>query len=242
MESLSIICVVLCGLAVWLWPRRNVCVVGERTGNVVGRAGESLDEKPDGGFDGRSDGIEEANMPAKPLPAIGCVACVASLRASVRSATLVQAFEELGGTPFATPELTRLRIAMVIRSRCPPKEQCGQVERLSGELYAACRLSLTLGCETGRCLQAVAESLKRQRLLDDLRANAFAMPKATVKLLMALPLLTVLLGEGMGAHSLAFLVSGVKGLACLGFALCCYTFGLIWIRALMRQDDMKGAM
>lgn len=133
------------------------------------------------------------------------------LRASVRSgATLVQAFEELGGTPFATPELTRLRITMVIRSRCPPKEQCGQVERLSGELHAACQLSLTLGCETGRCLQAVAESLKRQRLLDDLRANAFAMPKATVKLLMALPLLTVLLGEGMGAHSLAFLVSGSK--------------------------------
>ena len=92
MESLSIICAVLCGLAVWLWPRRNVCDVGERAGNVVGRAGESLDEKPDGGFGGRSDGIEEANMPAKPLPAIGCVACVASLRASVRSgATLVQA-------------------------------------------------------------------------------------------------------------------------------------------------------
>lgn len=68
------------------------------------------------------------------------------------------------------------------------------------------------------------------------------MPKATVKLLMALPQLTVLLGEGMGAHPLTFLVSGVKGLACLGFALCCYTFGLIWIRALMRQDDMKGAM
>lgn len=54
---------------------------------------------------------------------------------------------------------------MVIRSRCPLKEQfgqggqSGQVERLSGELYAACRLSLTLGCETDRCLQAVAESL-----------------------------------------------------------------------------------
>ena len=62
MESLSIICAVLCGLAVWLWPRRNVCDVGERAGNVVGRAGESLDEKPDGGCDGRSDGIEEANI------------------------------------------------------------------------------------------------------------------------------------------------------------------------------------
>lgn len=60
-------------------------------------------------------------------------------RSVQRGATLVQAFEELGGTPFATPELTRLRITMVIRSRCPPKEQCGQVERLSGR--AICGLS-----------------------------------------------------------------------------------------------------
>lgn len=86
----------------------------------------------------------------------------------------------------------------------------------------------------------MAESLKRQRLLDDLRTNAFAMPKATVKLLMALPQLTVLLGEGMGAHPLTFLFSGVRGWACLGFACVCYGFGLVWIRALMRQDDMDG--
>lgn len=186
-------------------------------------------------------------MPAKPLPAIGCVACVASLRASVRSgATLVQAFEELGGTPFATPELTRLRITMVIRSRCPPKEQCGQVERLSGELYAACQLSLTLGCETGRCLQAVAESLKRQRLLDDLRTNAFAMPKATVKLLMALPQLTVLLGEGMGAHPVDLPLFRGQGLGMPWIRLC-----LLRVRTRMdtrvdearrygRQDGMNG--
>ncbi|MCQ4965915.1 hypothetical protein NE652_13380, partial [Bifidobacterium pseudocatenulatum] len=71
---------------------------------------------------------------------------------------------------------TRLRITIEIRSRCQPKDQCGQVERLSRELYEACQLSLTLGCETARCLQAVAESLQRQRELDDLRTNAFAMP------------------------------------------------------------------
>lgn len=243
MGSLGVIAAILFGLAVWLWPRRNTYDVDERTRDGSGCAGGRWSKEHGGKRGLKPEGIDDLNASSNALPAIGCVACVASLRASVRSgATLVQAFEELGGTPFATPELTRLRITMVIRSRCPPKEQCGQVERLSGELYAACQLSLTLGCETGRCLQAVAESLKRQRLLDDLRTNAFAMPKATMKLLMALPLLTVLLGEGMGAHSLAFLVSGVKGLACLGFALCCYTFGLIWIRALMRQDDMKGAM
>lgn len=249
MRSLGVIAAILFGLAVWLWPRRNTYDVGERTRDGSGCAGGRW-SKEHGGKQGlKPEGIDDLNASSNALPAIGCVACVASLRASVRSGvTLVQAFEELGGTPFATPELTRLRITMVIRSRCPRKEQfgqggqSGQVERLSGELYAACRLSLTLGCEADRCLQAVTESLKRQRLLDDLRANAFAMPKATMKLLMALPLLTVLLGEGMGVHSLVFLVSGVKGLACLGFALCCYTFGLIWIRALMRQDDMKGAI
>ena len=249
MGSLGVIAAILFGLAVWLWPRRNTYDVGERTRDGSGCAGGRWSKEYGGKQGLKPEGIDDLNASSNALPAIGCVACVASLRASVRSGvTLVQAFEELGGTPFATPELTRLRITMVISSRCPLKEQfgqggqSGQVERLSGELYAACRLSLTLGCETDRCLQAVAESLKRQRLLDDLRANAFAMPKATMKLLMALPLLTVLLGEGMGVHSLVFLVSGVKGLACLGFALCCYTFGLIWIRALMRQDDMKGAI
>lgn len=241
MGSLGVIAAILFGLAVWLWPRRNTYDVGERTGDGPGCAVGRWSEEHGGKQGLNPEGIDDLNASASALPAIGCMACVASLRASVRSgATLVQAFEELGGTPFATPELTRLRITMVIRSRCPPKEQCGQVERLSGELYAACQLSLTLGCETGRCLQAVAESLKRQRLLDDLRTNAFAMPKATVKLLMALPQLTVLLGEGMGAHPLTFLFSGVRGWACLGFACVCYGFGLVWIRALMRQDDMDG--
>ena len=130
------------------------------------------------------------------------------------------------------------------RNHCPPSDVwrawLPSAHPCAAELHAACRLSLTLGCETGRCLQAVAESLKRQRLLDDLRANAFAMPKATVKLLMALPQLTVLLGEGMGAHPLTFLFSGVRGWTCLGFACVCYGFGLVWIRALMRQDDMDG--
>ena len=224
MGSLGVIAAILFGLAVWLWLRRNTYDVGERTRDGSGCAGGRWSKEHGGKRGLKPEGIDDLNASSNALPAIGCVACVASLRASVRSGvTLVQAFEELGGTPFATPELTRLRITMVIRSRCPLKEQfgqggqSGQVERLSGELYAACRL-------------------------DDLRANAFAMPKATMKLLMALPLLTVLLGEGMGVHSLVFLVSGVKGLACLGFALCCYTFGLIWIRALMRQDDMKGAI
>ena len=174
------------------------------------------------------------------MPTIGAAACVAALRASVRSgATLVQAFEELQGAPFAVPELTRFRIDMAVRSRCSLQEQHKHVDQLGAELHAACTLSLQLGCEMSRCLEAVAASLKRRRLLDDLRANAFAMPQATVKLLMALPLLTVMLGECMGAHPLRFLVEDVKGWMCLGFAGCCYAVGWYWIRRLMRQEHVR---
>ena len=127
-------------------------------------------------------------------------------------------------------------LARASRWCCPPEEQGEQMRRLSAELYAACQLSMALGCETSRCLAAVLASLKRQRLLNDLRRNAFAMPQATVKLLMALPLLTVLLGEGMGARPLAFLCGDARGLLCLGFALGCYAIGLLWIRVLLREN------
>lgn len=169
------------------------------------------------------------------LPPIGGVACVSALQASVKSgATLVGAFEELGGEPFATAELTPFRIRLVVRARSLPQERRDQADLLSEELYVACRLSADLGCETGHCLDVVASSLKRRRLMDDLRANVFAMPQATVKLLLALPLVTLLLGEGIGARPFAFLFGNAKGLLCLGFAACCYALGLLWVRALMK--------
>ena len=243
----------LASMAVWLWLNRNAEWAGlRRLQRVLVRFGlRSADDSGgadgDGTCDDESDGHgrtvrnDGENRDASPrMPTIGAAACVAALRASVRSgATLVQAFEELQGAPFAVPELTRFRIDMAVRSRCSLQEQHKHVDQLGAELHAACTLSLQLGCEMSRCLEAVAASLKRRRLLDDLRANAFAMPQATVKLLMALPLLTVMLGECMGAHPLRFLVEDVKGWMCLGFAGCCYAVGWYWIRRLMRQEHVR---
>lgn len=243
----------LASMAVWLWLNRNAEWAGlRRLQRVLVRFGlRSADASGgadgDGTCDDESDGHgrtvrnDGENRDASPrMPTIGAAACVAALRASVRSgATLVQAFEELQGAPFAVPELTRFRIDMAVRSRCSLQEQHKHVDQLGAELHAACTLSLQLGCEMSRCLEAVAASLKRRRLLDDLRANAFAMPQATVKLLMALPLLTVMLGECMGAHPLRFLVEDVKGWMCLGFAGCCYAVGWYWIRRLMRQEHVR---
>ena len=243
----------LASMAVWLWLNRNAEWAGlRRLQRVLVRFGlRSADDSGgadgDGTCDDESDGHgrtvrnDGENRDASPrMPTIGAAACVAALRASVRSgATLVQAFEELQGAPFAVPELTRFRIDMAVQSRCSLQEQHKHVDQLGAELHAACTLSLQLGCEMSRCLEAVAASLKRRRLLDDLRASAFAMPQATVKLLMALPLLTVMLGECMGAHPLRFLVEDVKGWMCLGFAGCCYAVGWYWIRRLMRQEHVR---
>ncbi len=208
----------------------NIAKMADLTGPAgpaepAGPAGPAGPAEPDG----------PAGTVVPYLPSIGGVACVSALQASVKSgATLVGAFEELGGKSFATAELTPFRIRLVVRARSLPQERRDQADLLSEELYAACRLSADLGCETSHCLDVVASSLKRRRLMDDLRANVFAMPQATVKLLLALPLVTLLLGEGIGARPFAFLFGNAKGLLCLGFAACCYALGLLWVRALMK--------
>ena len=242
----------LTAMAVWMWLNRNAswedlpiprllvrCLIWCQTalcGAHEDGAGIGCNE--DGGRDcdvGQNKELVDGS-PSR-LPSIGADAFVATLRASVRGgASLVQAFEELHGAPFAVPELTRFRIDMAVRSRCRNRRHAERRERLGAELHAVCMLSLSLGCETSRCLDAVAASLKRQRLMDDLRSNAYAMPQATARLLMALPALTVALGEGMGAHPVRFLLGDGRGWACLGFAGCCYAVGLVWIRALLRQE------
>ena len=122
----------LASMAVWLWLNRNAEWAGlRRLQRVLVRFGlRSADDSGgadgDGTCDDESDGHgrtvrnDGENRDASPrMPTIGAAACVAALRASVRSgATLVQAFEELQGAPFAVPELTRFRIDMAVRSRC----------------------------------------------------------------------------------------------------------------------------
>ncbi len=219
-------------LAVWLWLNRNAYAMWAITSVSWFASGARL--KALGKTDGedsvrRSDGNGRTvrNDGAKP-----CIATDADHRrcrmrgraAGVRTqrSHLGPSVRGITGAPFAVPELTRFRIDMAVRGRCSLQEQHKHVNQLGVELHAACTLSLQLGCEMSRCLQAVAASLKRQRLLDDLRANAFAMPQATVKLLMALPLLTVTVRGRHGSPSVALPCGrGQRMDACLGFACVC---------------------
>lgn len=110
-----------------------------------------------------------------------------------------------------------------------------RVHRLSVQVLACVRLSEVLGCPLAQSLMVVLRLFRRSKHTDDLRSQAFSMPKATVKLLSALPLVTLLGGEVLGARPLNYLLSGVGGWLCLVLGLGFYGFGMYWIRSLLRD-------
>lgn len=198
-----------CGAVVLLWP------------SGAGRLHERLLRLDEGGDAG----------PAR----VGVAAVIAAARAHVRGGgTLVAAFEEQAGRRFATPCATASRLRDMLMRRKTDREDEAQVRRVAVELAASCALSETLGCEASRCLDAVAAAWRRARMIEDLRRQAYAMPQATVRLLTALPAVTVGFGEVLGARPVAFLLGSPRGLMCLAAGGVCYVAGLIWMRRLMR--------
>lgn len=189
----------------------------------------------------RLDSLEPVTE-SRPEP-VGSAVLIASLIALVRNGSdLVEAFEELAGRRFATREVTYDRVHTMLLDRSLPAEQGEGMDIIAAALAASYRLSAESGCRASDCLQAVASLQKRQAALDDARDGAFAMPRATVKLLSGLPILTVFLGELMGAHPLAFLFRPGIGLVCLATGTCFYGAGLIWMWALLKGMEKKGGI
>lgn len=79
--------------------------------------------------------------------------------------------------------------------RALARETPAQIDYAAVELALSVRCSERLGCELVRCLDDVADSYRAWSALEELKANALAMPQATVKLLSLLPIVTVLLGK-----------------------------------------------
>ena len=148
---------------------------------------------------------------------------LAQVRGRLRGGGTVQeALGSHGRYPFATRSITVARMAAVLRRTRNRDETMRQVESMAFEFTAACRLSERSGCEMVRCLDVVADDYRRLRMMEDLRRNAFAMPLATVRLLSALPFLTVAMGMLLGADPVGFLLGSAGGMACLGLGGVCY--------------------
>ncbi|MCH9276604.1 pilus assembly protein [Bifidobacterium amazonense] len=185
---------------------------------------------------GHRRGVESSRT--KSTSRIGIAAVIAAACATLRGGgSLVQAFAEQSDRGFAVNRLTEARLRELLAARALPKETSRQINRVAAEIAVAARISDRLGCPAASCLEAVGDTYRRSRKLEDLRAQVFAVPKATIRLLSGLPAVTILLGELMGSHPIAFLLGSPQGLMCLGLGLCCYAAGLVWTRTLLRGLD-----
>ena len=181
-------------------------------------------------------------VPASTPPAIGLEAALESIIARLKGgSSLVTAFAEQGAVCFATPQLTKARIARVLVKSAAPGEHAQQVRRLARQTAQACLLSEHLGCEASLTLEAALASYRRERLAGERRAQAMAAPDATIRLLTALPIVTVALGEVLGAHPIMFLLSSPQGLLCLTSGLVWYAAGMAWVQHMLRVLRRKEA-
>lgn len=168
------------------------------------------------------------------VPRIGLQSVLSHMMSALRNgSTALQALEDLSGYTYPTQQITVERTAAICEERRLRLESSQAAQQVAVEIQVACALSNTIGCETTRTLDVVIDAYKRAQLLRDLRKQALATPKATARLLAALPLLTIVLGEAMGSHPLEFLLGTGPGALCLIAAIAWYITGLLWLWRLM---------
>lgn len=167
----------------------------------------------------------------------GTIAGLATLSSMLRcGGNLVESVEVLTGRSFATRTLTLNRCYEVMWKCHSRDENPEQIRMVAMSLSAAFRLSEELGCEAARCIDAAAAACRRAHQVDELRNKAFSMPKATVKLLSALPIAAMAVAELIGVRALSFLFSTMPGLICLTLGSLCYILGVLWMHALAQTD------
>ena len=166
----------------------------------------------------------------------GMAVLITSLLAYVdNGGGLVEAFEEASGRRFATREVTPERVMAMLKNRCLPQERGPTLTIMAQALMACYGLSAILGCRASDGLRTVAAMQRRRTALDEARGKAFALPKATIRLLSTLPALTIIMGEFMGARPLAFLCRPGPGTVCLILGAAFYVLGLVWMHLLMND-------
>lgn len=244
MNALPLWSMILAMLAVCLWPwpgdgvARRVRWEGTRRNQGARRNHGAGPNQGAGNIDCNSTGDNAGSIAGEKNDTarrIGVAQMLTAMIARMNSGgTLLEACEEQYGRRFATREITLHRLATAFERRRMPDETRMQAARAARGAYAAAKVSERLGCRASPCLEVVLAGYRQMRLLQNLQSQALAVPKATVGMLSALPMVTMLLGELMGAHPMEFLLGSAQGLACLLAGCCCYVIGLFWVRALLR--------
>ena len=116
--------------------------------------------------------------------------------------------------------------------------------KVAQSLMAVYKLSNMLGCPMADCVKAVADSYSSRKRVNNLTSEVFAMPKATIKLLIALPFLTILTGQLLGANPILMIFTSAKGYVFLSIGMIFYAIGIIWVNRIINlsKNEMLNSV
>lgn len=237
MAGLAHVAGACCAVVVWLAGGRRQKAMARMRGFADAAACAAIGRS--GGRGGRG-ACAPAHTGVK-AAAGGIDAALSAVSARLKAGSgLQEAFEDCAGFRFAAAGLTARRIEMTLRVR--GVGDGADVSAAAQSVAWACELSAQAGCDAGSCLEAVRVECARQR---DARRNAdqaLAMPLATVRILMALPLVTLLAGEAMGARPMAFLLGNPAGWGLLGVGATFEGCGIAWMQWLVHRFGVRAGL
>ncbi|MET1060121.1 MAG: type II secretion system F family protein [Nocardioides sp.] len=142
------------------------------------------------------------------------------------------------------PELTGVVAAHRLGGSVPESLRAAAVEPGAGDLVlvaAAWQVAHRSGAGLAEALGGVSGALRERQSLRRMVASELASARATARLMVALPALTLLMGSGIGGDPLGFLVGTPGGWACLAGGLALELAGLGWIEAIARAVEERAA-
>ncbi|HOF63414.1 MAG TPA: type II secretion system F family protein [Dermatophilaceae bacterium] len=130
-----------------------------------------------------------------------------------------------------------------------PDDVIGGLERLAEEhgipalahVTRAWRLAAESGAPLASAVDVGADLLRHERAHEQALAVAFAGPRATIRLLTALPLAGPLVGMTLGLDPLQMYLLSPVGQACLGTGIVLVVVGRLWCRRLLARAMGAGS-
>ncbi|MGG7508853.1 type II secretion system F family protein [Plantibacter sp. YIM 135249] len=125
-----------------------------------------------------------------------------------------------------------------VRTGAGRARQGDRTELWSG-LAAAWQVATTTGAPLGVCLRDLSASFRALDQIDHDVGTALAGPAATAKLVLWLPVVSVLLGAALGFDTIRTLFATIPGLICLFAGSACMFAGWRWSAALARRACLR---
>ena len=142
------------------------------------------------------------------------------------------------------PELTGVVAAHRLGGSVPDSLCSAAAEPGAGDLVlvaAAWQVAHRSGAGLAEALGGVSVALRERQSLRRLVGSELSSARATARLMVALPVLTLVMGAGVGGDPVGFLIGSPGGWACLAGGLALGLAGLGWIEAIAGTVEERAA-